>query len=602
VSGTERGGVNYDSSAVANLVLSSGVAAVRVGIDYGRDSGWINHYSLDDDLLARGVNDQWHGVIKLSALVKPADNLSITPSLWLQRVNSSDSPVFYPDVGLYDQEKYVAEPSNDRLIIPALDIVANLPFADLTSVSSYFDREEIRTTDGTYFNDYSFAHNYLDVYLPGANTGADDSIIANIPSPVAWNTRYKQFTQEVRLSSRADSAHPSPLKWTGGLYVSHQRIDHLNSEYSPGLNAAFQSIYGFPLSDPVVQNALGSSANTFANDLIFRQANVEDITEYSAFGQLDYDIFPTLHGSVGMRYETATASNSVTTSGYYGIGIPTPFYATGRFNSPTPKFSLVYDLNDESTVYTTVGKGYRLGAGNTPDPAGPGNLCSRDYASLGLAGAPNTYKSDSLWSYELGTKLTLAQRTLAIRAATYLIDWKNIQQTFVLPTCGFNLTGNFGDARSYGGELEMDFKPPFARNLTLGLTSGATHSTITRTADPGIVQVGEHVLYVPEWTATLHADYHTPIGRAWSAFIRTDYAWTGQSNGSYQQTNPNYIDPSYAALNASLGLETDSLEISLYGKNLTDDRTIIQRPLVNNLVEGYAVRPLTIGVSLAKHF
>ena len=259
VSGTERGGVNYDSSAVANLVLSSGVAAVRVGIDYGRDSGWINHYSLDDDLLARGVNDQWHGVIKLSALVKPTDNLSITPSLWLQRVNSSDSPVFYPNVGLYDQEKYVAEPSNDRLIIPALNIVANLPFADLTSVSSYFDRQEIRTTDGTYFNDYSFAHNYLDVYLPGANTAADDSIIANIPSPVAWNTRYKQFTQEVRLSSRVDSAHPSPLKWTGGLYVSHQRIDHLNSEYSPGLNAAFQSIYGVPLSDPGVQNALGSS-------------------------------------------------------------------------------------------------------------------------------------------------------------------------------------------------------------------------------------------------------------------------------------------------------------------------------------------------------
>jgi hypothetical protein len=29
---------------------------------------------------------------------------------------------------------------------------------------------------------------------------------------------------------------------------------------------------------------------------------------------------------------------------------------------------------------------------------------------------------------------------------------------------------------------------------------------------------------------------------------------------------------------------------------------IIQRPLVNNLAEGYAVRPLTIGVSLAKHF
>jgi iron complex outermembrane receptor protein len=187
---------------------------------------------------------------------------------------------------------------------------------------------------------------------------------------------------------------------------------------------------------------------------------------------------------------------------------------------------------------------------------------------------------------ELGTKLTLAQRTLAIRSAAYLIDWKDIQQTIVLPTCGFNLTGNFGDARSYGGELEVDFKPPFARNLTLGLTSGATHSTITRTDAPGIVQVGEHILDVPDWTATVHADYHQAIGGASSAFTRIDYAWTGRSYGSYQQANPNFSDPAYAALNGSFGLQTDSLEISVYGKNLTDDRTIIQRPLINNLVEG----------------
>jgi hypothetical protein len=55
-------------------------------------------------------------------------------------------------------------------------------------------------------------------------------------------------------------------------------------------------------------------------------------------------------------------------------------------------------------------------------------------------------------------------------------------------------------------------------------------------------------------------------------------------------------------VDGSFGRQTDSLEISVYGKNLTDDRTIIQRPLINNLVEGYAVRPLTVGLSIAKRF
>jgi iron complex outermembrane recepter protein len=410
----------------------------------------------------------------------------------------------------------VAEPSHDRLIIPSLTIVEKLGFADLTSVSSYFDRNEIRTTDGTYFNDTSLAVNYLDPYAPfSAHQAQNDAIIANIPSPVAWNTRYKQWSQELRLSS--SEATPTPLLWTAGLYATHQFIDHLNSEYSPGLNSAFQSIYGYPLSSPIVQNVLGSGPNTFDNDLIFRQANQEEISEYSVFGQIDYDILSSLHASAGLRYEIANSSNSVTTSGYYGTGIPTPFYASARFTAATPKFSLVYDLSDSSTAYATVSKGYRIGAGNTPDPAGPGNLCAADYAALGVSGAPTTYGSDSLWNYEIGSKATLADRTVSIRGAAYLIDWKNIQQTFVLPTCGFNFTGNFGDARSYGGGLEADYKPPFVPNLTLGLAAGGGRSVLTRSLDSGVAQVGEHLLYNPSYTLSVHGDYHWPLTQTWKS-------------------------------------------------------------------------------------
>jgi len=55
-------------------------------------------------------------------------------------------------------------------------------------------------------------------------------------------------------------------------------------------------------------------------------------------------------------------------------------------------------------------------------------------------------------------------------------------------------------------------------------------------------------------------------------------------------------------LNGSIGIEAGSLKVSLYGKNLANNQTIIQRPNVADIYEGYTVRPMTIGVNLSKQF
>src|SRR5579859_1055873 len=44
-SGTEHGGFNYDDSAVLNIPITPGVAAIRFGIDSSQDSGYIDHYA-----------------------------------------------------------------------------------------------------------------------------------------------------------------------------------------------------------------------------------------------------------------------------------------------------------------------------------------------------------------------------------------------------------------------------------------------------------------------------------------------------------------------------------------------------------------------------
>jgi outer membrane receptor protein involved in Fe transport len=306
-----------------------------------------------------------------------------------------------------------------------------------------------------------------------------------------------------------------------------------------------------------------------------------------------------LHVSAGLRYEYSKQAYLASAFGFYSIGTTSPFASDSNASATTPKFSAVYDLSDTSTAYATIAKGYRLGGATGPIPE---SLCAGDLQALGLTTAPNTYKSDSLWSYELGTKLLLDDRTVSIDVATYLIEWKNIQQTVSLPDCGFAFTDNFGDARNYGAELQLAYKPRFLSNLTLGVNAGGGKSVITRSIDPRAAAVGQNTLFTPKWTATVTADYKVNITAGLSGFVRADYDFTGMSYGSFQSTAPAYINPSYAVVNGSIGIDTGSFQVSLYGKNLANNQTIIQRPNVADVYEGYAVRPLTIGINIAKQF
>jgi hypothetical protein len=47
-------------------------------------------------------------------------------------------------------------------------------------------------------------------------------------------------------------------------------------------------------------------------------------------------------------------------------------------------------------------------------------------------------KSDTLWSYEVGSKIQVPQTGLLLSVAAFHIDWKNLQQQVALP-CGFYL-------------------------------------------------------------------------------------------------------------------------------------------------------------------
>ena len=282
----------------------------------------------------------------------------------------------------------------------------------------------------------------------------------------------------------------------------------------------------------------------------------------------------------------------------------TPYTQSARFSTSTPKLTVTYDLSDQSSLYASAGKGFRLGGATTPNTNA---ACVTGLNQLGYKNAPTTYGPDQLWSYELGTKNLLFEKTLSVNADVYYIKWKDIQQTITIPICGGAFNANVGDATAIGAEMEVRYKPPVISGLTLGANLGGEHAYITSTRNAATAAVGQDVLYTPEFTATVTANYGWHLTDSVSAFVLADYEYTGKSFGSFivstpTAPNPAYNNPSYSAVNLNAGINVGRYEVSVFAKNLLDNKTILQSPIVNSVTMGYTLRPLTVGLALQVKF
>ena len=617
---THHGGFNNDEYAILNVPVVQGVFALRIGVDIADQSGYVDNYvatptgagpdgsflslgvSDDSGILARkDVNDVRTDVFRISGKYAGPDDLVVTPALFWQRTAVADSALQYPAIGVYDQDKRVAEPGTDTVALPSITVSKNFSWAELTSISSYLSRDFHRITDGTYYNSNIFADDFIaPAPITPQQSYATQTVLAFLPSPVYYRTITEQLSQEVRLSSTKASIAGIPTTWTGGVYFSIQHQRHFDDEFIPGLQADFQSIFGYGIGSP--QSPVGSASYpgvSFANDLIFLGHTWLTERQIAPFGELGLQLTPQLKATVGLRYVSAKSSYDVVSGGFYGFGLPTNYTDTEHFSATTPKVSLDYAITDDSNVYATVAKGFRLGGPTGPDPANiPGGTCDADYATLDLANPPTKYQSDSLWSYELGSKGRYLDNRLSLNAAAYAIKWTNIQQTVNLPTCGFGFTTNVGDAQIYGSELEI--RALVLPSLTLGLNGGTTHTYISAVSGlgAGIVSVGEAVLNVPKYSVTPSIDFDTPVGDSMSAFVRADYPYTGRARAYFDSSGLNQLfSPGYGIVNLNVGLTREKLTVGLYAKNLFNWKNIIQYPSVNSVPEGYTVRPATVGIT-----
>ena len=600
LSGTRGGGINYTGNAVLNAPLIPGELALRIGVQKGHDGGYIDQVSpVTGAVIASNINTENDSVVRLALKWAPTRNLTITPSVFLQQVDTGDTDVSYThiltqgiDTGIAlpndETSKLVREPGHDHLVVPSLTLNYGTDVGDLTSVSSFFERKFNRIQDGSFIDS-------TEIGASISNPGLAAAVTA-LPASVMLNNQVRQFSQEVRFASKGYEPGGSPLTWLVGAYVANQHTDIQENDPVHGINAAFAA-YGASTSDPDV--LLGAIPEGFPGDSSYFASYHYHDRQQAVFGEANYYFTPTLYATAGLRYLHASQGFDNFQDLYFQQG--TSISNTNASGTKaTPKVALTWVVDSTDTVYASAAEGFRVGGTNYPLPV---DLCQLS------APTPLSFKSDSLWSYEVGNKSRFLNNRLAIDADLFYVRWKGMQQELMLP-CDFGYNVNVGDAVSYGAEVEIKFKP--MASVLLDLSAGVTHAALSNNdaADAGIPGAvdGAAIPGVPKFNLALTGQYSFEVNNNVQGFLRGGVHWTGASHGGFAllpngDPNPDFNRPAYDTVDASVGLSWDRWEMSLFGKNLFDNDKVIQRPIVQSLQgQVYRIPPRVIGASLSAKF
>lgn len=276
------------------------------------------------------------------------------------------------------------------------------------------------------------------------------------------------------------------------------------------------------------------------------------------------------------------------------------------FDTTNLRFNLSWFANDDAHYFLNVAEGFR--SGNFNDA----NTCNLHNAFLLEGQCEIAQESDELISYEVGGKFTLLDGRLFIDMAAYYIDWQRTPQQFAIG--GLFSTYNIGDSDIYGVDFSMTYLPESIDGLSINLVANWIDAEFTDTntyiaatlvppfepESPGASD-GEALPFVPEYTATLSADYRRDIGSGWQ--LVANGAWN-HVDGQFGQfgTNTERGD-SRDLVRLRVGAEINQFGVFLFGRNLLDaDGTIFAQQPTGGIPAFTRDFPRQIGVELTYNF
>jgi iron complex outermembrane receptor protein len=609
---TEGGAPSYEAGVAAGGPLVDDVFGVRASAWYRRDGGWIDR--IDPTTLQTvdpNANHVETVALRLAALWKPNDAISVSPSMLYQDSQRNDVTIYWPEYSDPSKDRYfsanpTARTEPDSFYLPSLNVQADMGPVRLISTSSYFHRNEISGYDGTLYN-LGYYQSQIPLYGNAAGLAAFPLLdgtgvhlpagLTNYRSPASVTNTQRNLTQEFRLQSTDPAAR---VAWTAGVFYSLDRQFSLEEIHDPMADALFNQLFGYPIAvffnTPL--NPDGTSVlpmgDSYFNELVSYDRQI------AGFGELNFNLTDTLKLTAGVRVSKDSFTIESLSGGPQNSG-PRPGTQSNSERPVTPKGGIQWQIDPNNMVYFTYSKGFRPGGGNPSIPYDPTfqnltNGCTQDFINLGLTnGAPATYKSDSVQSFEVGAKNNIENR-VRLASSVYYIKWNNIQENVVPPICQIQFTENLGNAVSKGIDLQADVQ--VTDSFSIESSFGYTDARYTTSTFIGPVQTGLPVVVagdavagpngigtgysIPPYSISLGLDYkfqtfeHESYVRGDWEYLAGDkwlHAAQDPNTSSYDATGLPTERESFASLRA--GTKLGDFGVSLFVDNLTDSHTLL---------------------------
>ena len=491
------GGVGGHAKGMVNIPVAEGAAALRIVGYHTEYGGFIDALRESGDV-SEDVNSGSRSGARVSFRIEPNENLTITPRVIYQDIsvdgfNRQEVFNLYANpftttrtaVTFDERQQFLLldEEFSDELLIADGTIEWTLGGVDITSVTSYTDREILVSRDASALSG-----------SVSVDLGFDDAGVL-LPSNLRDTTEVKQFTQEARIASNGDNA----FQWLLGVFYSDTERVYAQRLPTPGYDAATDAALG--------AGTAAGAANGFPADSPFNSDLPYDIQQVAIFGEASLDLTDRFTVTAGGRWYDFEEERTISTGGLFSAG-DSNVVDTTESDGFTPRVLASFDLTDAVTLNAQASQGFRLGGVNDPLNTA---LCTAE--DLAIFGSFQDYDDETLWNYEAGAKVT--RGGMYFNLAGFYTDISDLQVTLDAGSCSSRISFNVPEAHTTGVEFEMGGE--VAEGLFLSVAGSYVQSEFDSTVRDGDgailggVQEGNRLPSVPEFQIAASGSYVKPL-------------------------------------------------------------------------------------------
>lgn len=433
----------------------------------------------------------------------------------------------------------------------------------------------------------------LDLAELNASSGwrqANHSILEDVSAvgltELTKDEHFDLFTQEIRLNAYESNAY----KWTAGLFFLSEDIDRIDQT---DLSA---------ISDLVNLNpsAIGLPPSTVVPSEIARYDQQAKNTSYAVFAQVELPLSDTFKALIGGRNTFDRKKVSVNATGAdalnFGILPNGPYNSSQErsFNLFTGKLGFIYEPSEYMYSYLHFSQGYKSGGFDS-------SAATQDAFEHGF----NPETADTI---ELGLKSQWLDNRLRSNFSVFYTDYSDLQ-VFQVSNAGTSFISNAAQAEISG--IEFDTKAKVMKQLTGELSCTFLRSEYTDfnsdvdddlNGQPDDLS-GNTLTRSPKSACRAGALFNTFVLNNKPLDINLYYTYQSSMYITPQNRPMDEID-AYGLFDMALTLGiTNKLQLSFYGKNLSDQRyklhTYDADPFVrNNLESSVYAEGTTWGLSV----